>query len=97
MIHEASSPVPGAERNSWHYLPQMGLKMVSARLTKALIYSSGCAQWLALFSSIGMSPPTTTTTPACTKTKLTYILTAPHFTAYNLCIFRSMLEKDAKN
>lgn len=35
MIHEASSSVPGAGRNSWHYLLQMGLKMLLARLTKA--------------------------------------------------------------
>lgn len=35
MIHEAGCPVPGAARNSWHYLLQMGLKMLLARLTKA--------------------------------------------------------------
>lgn len=56
MIHEAGSPVPGAGRNSWHYLLQMGLKMLLARLTRALIYSSRCAERLGSLSQHRYEP-----------------------------------------
>ena len=57
MIHDAGSPVPGAGRNSWHYLLQMGLKMLLARLTKALIYSSRCTEQLGSLSKHRYEPP----------------------------------------
>ncbi len=57
MIHEAGSPVPGAGRNSWHYLLQMGLKMLLARLTRALIYSSRCTERLGSLSQHRYEPP----------------------------------------
>lgn len=58
MIHEAGSPVPGAGRNSWHYLLQMGLKMLLARLTRALIYSSRRTErWGSFFQHRYEPPP----------------------------------------
>lgn len=57
MIHEAGPSVPGAGKNSWHYLLQMGLKMLLARLTKELIYCSRSAEQLGSISKHRYDPP----------------------------------------
>lgn len=86
MIHETGSPVPGAGRNSWHYLLQMGLKMLLARLTKALIYSSRCTEQLGSVSQHRYKPLPTLHAQTRTQTLSVDPDMYVHFTAYNMGI-----------
>lgn len=86
VIHEVGPPVPGAERNSWHYLLQMVLKMLLVRLTKALINS-----WRWALLRCRYEPPPPLHARACTRSVSTH--SGPHLPARNLCIFNFSLQR----